>query len=539
MNAATDCDLAKRSTARFGWRDGRLLPLSVMMLSFGWCLPCAMAQDGGGSHEVFIATVKNPEETSQIIKVSRNKSVIIETTIPVRRVEAVGEEIVRVDVVTPKQLIVTGNQYGVTQVMVWSDSGERHIFEVHVELDLTQLNAYLRDIDPQSTAIARSLQGNIIITGEVSGANIVQQIDDVAQLFVSGSGEGENLIINQTHVVGEQQVQLRVVVAEMNRSATRELGVSGFLAGENVRDGFLINQIGGNSINIAPPTDIDVTSVIPFVTGDIANSAANTLTLGFPRAQLEMFLEAMRENSLLRVLAEPTLVAVSGETAHFLAGGEFPIPVPQAGSATGAITIEFREFGVNLAFTPLVLPHQKIRLRVRPEVSSRDDTQAIVTNSGIVVPALVTRRAETTVIVDNGATLAMAGLLQDQLRGVVNRVPGIGDLPILGSLFRSIEYQRSRSELVIFVTPEIVDSTYMDELPPLPGEDVVVPNDFEVFFEGAIEGKPRVEDVADDGDDELAFQIPLQPSQPLRLSLHGEWGYSEIPSYSEQGGYLK
>ncbi len=502
------------------------------------CLQGAIAQDATGGSDEFRVSVKNPQTTAQIIKVARNKSIILETTIPVSRVQAVGEEIVRVDVVSPKQLLITGNQYGTTQLMVWSDSGERHIFDVHVELDLTQLNAYLRDIDPQSTAVARSVQGNIIVTGIVSGVDVVRQIDDVARLFVPGSGEGTNLIINQTRIAGEQQVQLRVVVAEVNRSATRQLGVSGFLAGENVRDGFLINQIGGNPINIAPPPGIDVTSPVPFVTGDIMNLASNTLTLGFPRVQLELFLEAMRENSLLRVLAEPTLVAISGETASFLAGGEFPIPVPQGGAATGAITIQFREFGVNLAFTPLVMPHQQIRLNVRPEVSSRDDTQAILAGSGIIVPALVTRRAETTVIVENGATLALAGLLQDQIRGVVDAVPGIGDLPVLGSLFRSIEFQRSRSELIIFVTPEIVDSTYMDTLPPLPGEDVIIPNDFELFLEGKIEGEQLLYRQDVEGAD-MAIGIQRQPTDPTRLSLHGEWGYAELPVYNEQGGYIE
>jgi pilus assembly protein CpaC len=220
-------------------------------------------------------------------------------------------------------------------------------------------------------------------------------------------------------------------------------------------------------------------------------------------------------------LAEPNLVAISGETASFLVGGEFPIPVPQG---VDQVTIEFREFGVRLNFTPVVRAGQRIRLHIAPEVSELDFASA-VTIAGFSVPGLTQRRVESTVEVGNGQTLAIAGLLSDEVRGVASRIPGLGDLPVLGALFRSVEYRREITELVVLVTPEIIAPLNPRQVPPVPGEDFMDPNDFELYAMGLLEplhgGAENV--AAPAAIDEDAAMVSSEPDQ---LSLHGPWGHA-------------
>jgi pilus assembly protein CpaC len=202
---------------------------------------------------------------------------------------------------------------------------------------------------------------------------------NLADLFLPRMQGGEPATTVQNHldVAGEQQVLIRCVVAEMSRSAMRELAVNGFLAGENFRDAFIVQQLGGlNPINIGAAADALVTRNVPFLTGEdgIPISDTTNLSLGLPRGQAQLFIRALADNSLGSVLAEPNLVAISGETASFLAGGEFPIPVPQGNNQ---VTIEFREFGVRLNFSPIVLGHGRIRMRVAPEVSELDFGSAV------------------------------------------------------------------------------------------------------------------------------------------------------------------
>ena len=504
-----------------------------------WLLPAlvpathALAQAGQGpqpptNEAPLVATLRDAREQAQRVRVPKNRGVIVETSLPVARVDVAGIDIVRVEAATASQLLIQGQQYGITQVVLWTEGGQRHILEITVELDLELLNHTIRDVDPQSNAQALSIMGNVLLIGTVSSSEVAQQIGHIAELYVSRLSDKAQ-VQNQLRVAGEQQVLLKCVVAEVSRTAARQLGINGFLAGDSFKDGFLVNQIGAiNPFEIIPPAGVDVTTAIPFITGQNALSTTPTLSLGFPDLQMQLFIQAMADNTLLRVLAEPTLVAVSGETASILSGGEFPVPVPQSGAATGAITIEYKEFGVNLSFTPLVLPHQRVRIHVRPEVSVRDEAGGIVTASGFV-PALTTRRAETTVEIASGATIAIAGLLQDNIRGIASRVPGLGDLPIFGALFRSVDFQRSRSELVILVTPEIVAPMSPSEVPELPGFDIEDPDDFELYALGLLEGRPQAEGEESGLDAEaIEASCPAQwKSEPSRVALHGPWGYAD------------
>ncbi len=494
------------------------------------CAGGALAQPAPAKTNLAVNIQTVSAQTQRVIVPLRG-SAIVETTEPISRVEVIESAIASIRQVTPKQFIVTGAGYGITQVILWTESGEREMVEVQVELDLAMLNDAIREIDPQSSAEAKSLMGNIILSGTVSGPDAAEQIERMAALFVPRDESNAPMIQNHLRVSGEQQVLLRCTVAEVNRTAMRRLGVNGFLAGDDFQDAFVVNQIGGiNPANIGAAADFNVQGKIPFLTGNdgIPLQPSVPLSIGFPRVQMQLFLNALAENSLLKILAEPNLVTVSGETASFLAGGEFPIPVPQSGAATGAITIDFREFGVRVNFTPAVLAHQRIRLEVAPEVSETDFTTAVQIQ-GFVVPGLTQRRVETTVEVGNGQTIAVAGLLSEEIRGLASRIPALGDVPVLGALFRSVEYQRRQTELVILVTPEIIAPMNPQQVPPVPGEDYVTPNDFDLYALGLLEGEVQAgaEEEASSvyQTDSPVIVAPLK-SEPEELSIHGPWGYS-------------
>lgn len=475
----------------------------------------------------FRATVVDMSGNAERIAVPLFGSVVIETSVEVTRADVTGSRIADVQVISPTRLLISGQGYGSTNIILQGADQQQHIFSVVVELDVGRLNDAIRKVDPLCDVTASSVMGNIVLTGTVSSAENAKRIVELATLFLPpavGGGQQAAAVQNHMDVAGEQQVLLRVVVAEVNRAATRELGINGFLAGQNFRDGFLVNQLGGiNPINIGAAAAADVTRNLPFLTGEngIPITTSPTLSLGFPRAQMQLFIKAMADNSLLRVLAEPNLVAISGETATFLAGGEFPIPVPQ-GNQT--VTIDFREFGVRLNFTPIVRGHERIRLRVAPEVSELDFTTA-AQFQGFVIPGLTSRSTETTVELGNGATIAIAGLLNDQVRARASRIPGIGEVPILGALFRSVSYQRSLTELVILVTPEIVAPLDAHQRVALPTDDVGTPNDIELYAFGEID----THDEPSEARREAARQPVDDPalnlgSQPNELSVHGPWG---------------
>lgn len=494
------------------------------------CLLCittqidASAPPLGEPAGAFRASVLDISSATQRITVPLNRSVIIQTSIETSRADVVASDIADVQPISPTQLLVTGKAYGRTDVILWDKTDKQFVLDVTVELDLEKLSEVLQKIDPQSSVQARSVMGNIVLTGTVTSADRARRMEELAALFLPPIGGGVEIgVQNHLDVAGEQQVLLRCVVAEVSRAASRELGVNGFLAGDNVRDAFLVNQLGGiNPINIGAAADALVNQRIPFLTGEdgIPLTATPTFSLGFPRVQMQLFMKAMAENSLLSILAEPNLVVISGETASFLAGGEFPILVPQG---SNVVSIEYREFGVRLNFTPIVKGHQRIRLRVRPEVSEIDSTVSIRLQ-GFDVPGLKTRAAETTVEIGNGQTIAIAGLLSDEVRGLASRIPGLGDIPVLGALFRSVRYQRKLSELVILVTPEIVAPLEAHQYVEVPGRNLKSPNDLELYALGLLEGRESDEDgePCTGGEDERSVA-----SQPEEISIHGPWGHAD------------
>jgi pilus assembly protein CpaC len=207
---------------------------------------------------------------------------------------------------------------------------------------------------------------------------------------------------------------------------------------------------------------------------------------------ISQFVDALRENGLLKILAEPTLITLSGKTANFLAGGEFPVPVPQSGVGVGfaSITIEYKPFGVGLNFTPTVLSNNKISMQVAPEVSELDFSNAI-TISGFIVPSITTRRVSTVIELADGQSFAIAGLLKDEIRETISKFPLLGDIPILGALFTSSSFQKNETELIIIVTPHLVKPLDMAKQ-TLPTDQFIEPDDFEFYLLGNLEGKEKI-----------------------------------------------
>jgi pilus assembly protein CpaC len=295
--------------------------------------------------------------------------------------------------------------------------------------------------------------------------------------------------VDVTRIAGVQQVQLKVRIAEASRTALRQLAAGAVIGGNSVFGG--VQSPGGTPFQ---PVNIQPTPTRPvgdprFMYGDNPVTSATTLFAGVTGADLEVYLQALSENRYVRLLAEPNLVAVSGESATFLVGGEFPIPIVQ-GSVVGGgstITIEYKEYGIRLNFRPEVLGDGRIRLEVAPEVSELSQIGALNQN-GFTIPSLVTRRSSTTVELSSGQSFATAGLLRSLEQGSVARVPLLGDLPVFGALFRSVRYEQAQTELVIMVTADLVEPLYDGMDRPMPGDLHEVPNDWELFMNGQTAG---------------------------------------------------
>jgi pilus assembly protein CpaC len=307
----------------------------------------------------------------------------------------------------------------------------------------------------------------------------------------------EPQIINLLKVPGSQQVLLKVRVAELNRTALRQIGTdwtwvdpdSGRLLG---------SQIGGATVHgsgiVAPPGGL-ITNRDP--TRTFFDTSPTTTMFGiFEQSNFEILLQALRRNSVLKILAEPNLIAMHGQAANFLAGGEFPVPIPQTstGGAGTSVTVTFKEFGVRLGFVPFIQDGDVIRLTVDPEVSSIDFAiGTVIVPGGTPVPGVDTRKVHTTVEMRQGQTLAIAGLLQLTLDATTNRIPGLGDLPILGPLFSNTTNTRTEKELLVLVTPYLIEPMNADQVPPGPGDEVKEANDLEFYLLDRIEGRTGVD----------------------------------------------
>lgn len=466
------------------------------------------------------------EKTEQLV-VPRNSSAVLNLKSKVDGVEIADPNIADVVLTSATRVIVTGKNFGTTELVLRVGAQQRSM-AVTVELDLRMLANMIKTISPTADVQLRTLNGTVVLMGSVPDVETGERVAELATIAQGGE------VRNQLTVAGVQQTMLRVVVAEVNKSALRVLGVNWAIGGADwTRDFFFANNLNqlnptvfrGNGI-------VDVTSTAQRTYSMLANANAppTNVTFGFPRGEFQMFMNALRENQLARILAEPNLVAISGQTATFLAGGEVPIPVTQGGAVAGAITIDYKEFGVRLAFTPVVLGGQIIRLHVMSEIS--DAVPGPTLAGALPVFTFTTRRVESTIECGNGQTFAIAGLLQESVTSVADKIPALGDLPVLGALFSSVRYQRNDTEMIVLVTPQLVEPLDPHQVGPPPGSLMRDPNDYELFALGKLEGEPQSPPEYEGAPrDDAPVNIHPGASHDWatsQIALRGPWGLAEI-----------
>ncbi len=393
--------------------------------------------------------------TAEKVDLLVGRSTIIRQDRPIVRVSLSTPDIADALVTTPYEVLVHGKTPGTISLLVWGDNGRMKTYDVEVKRDLSALDAQVRKLFPGEAIDVSSNGKDVVLSGVVSTKYIADRASSLALGYVDKADNVVNLLRQQENPM-TNQIMLRVRFAEVGRSAMQELGASFFTGPAGKGD-----WIGRSTTQQYPAPEFDKDRGLVF--SDFLN-----LFLFNTEEQLGAVVKALKGKGLFQSLAEPNLITQDGKEASFLAGGEYPYPVLQGSGANAAVTIVFKEFGVRLKFTPTVTADGMIQLKVAPEVSSLDFGNA-VTLEGFRVPALATRRTETQVELRDGQTFAIAGMLDQNANETLRRVPGIGDIPILGYLFKSQAYQKNSTELVVMITPHIVRRNSPGVTPNLPG----------------------------------------------------------------------
>jgi pilus assembly protein CpaC len=381
------------------------------------------------------------------------RSTVLNVGTMIARVSLTVPDIADALVTGPTQLLVHGKQPGTISLFVWDKAGAIKTFEVKVRRDLSALIMHLKQLFPGEDITVLGSGKDVVISGTVSTKYVIEKAAEVAGGYVEKKDNVVNML-KQQEGVASNQVMLRVRFAEVSRSAMQELGATFFA------NGFKTDWLGRTAPPGVPAPDFQKDGSMTF--SDFLNVFVFNMKEGIGGA-----VRALQTKGLFQSLAEPNLIATNGKEASFLAGGEYPYPVVQAGTTSNSITIMFKEFGIRLTFTPTVLGGDLIHLKVRPEVSALDFTNAVVLD-GFRVPALSTRRTETEVELRDGQTFAVAGLMNNTLTSSLGKIPGIGDIPILGLLFKSKAYQKNQTELVVMITPSIIKKGQMGVSEGLP-----------------------------------------------------------------------
>jgi pilus assembly protein CpaC len=438
------------------------------------------------------------QDSRQEVIVAAGKSQVIELPERFTDVMIADPGIVDVLPLTTRSVYVVGKKVGTTTVTVYGP-GKRLLAGVNVMVsaDVGGLKARIHELAPAETGVKVSAANDsIILSGEVSSGPKARQIVELAGSY--------GKVVNMMSVQGTQQVMLSVRFVEMSRNIAKTLRVNAATPSVGIPNGTF--------------------SIIPGKAyGQFGETAGGQQRFGIFQSvirsgdlKLDVLVDAYEAKGLAKTLAEPTLVAMSGDTASFLAGGEFPVPVAQDSGTngnSGSITVEFKPFGISLAFTPTVLDDGVISLLVAPEVSSIDTTTSVI-SSGISIPGLKVRRAKTTVELRDGESFAIAGLLANDYRNAITQFPILGDLPIIGTLFRSTEYQKNETELVLVVTPHLAKP--VQGRAATPSDHFLPPSDFELFLFGAQRATPLFS---------TPEQRALMAVDPTKGGLEGRYGH--------------
>lgn len=443
----------------------------------GLALLAALVSAAPGLSAAFASTfLPDPDVSSDEAETGRiSKAVIVakkSTVINVGRAYATAlvaeAEIADVVPLSDRSVYILGKKVGATRItVVGKDQRIIQLIEVEVTPDIKDLKSSLRENLPEADIHVSSVNGGLVLSGVVRDAPDVEKAMAVARRYSNSE------VTNSLQVAAPQQVMLEVRFVEASRNANRELGV-----GTRVRGSSVASDTGGMVANtgaVALGAEALLSSAAPF-----GSLVAQVLKNG---TNVDVMIRALEERKLARRLAEPNLITTSGETASFLAGGEFPFPVS---AANNQITIEFKQFGVALAFTPTVLSGGLINMKIAPEVSDIDSSTTVEVN-GVRIPGLSVRRANTTVELKDGQSLAIAGLLKHTHRADQEQLPWIGQVPVLGTLFRSSMYQKEESDLVIIVTPHLVKPARPGEPLATPLDKPMVGNDVDFFVDGRAE----------------------------------------------------
>lgn len=402
-----------------------------------------------------------PPETVGVapLRVMVGKSILVNTADRLRRVSVTDPSVADAMVVTPNQVLVHGRAPGEVTLLLWDEQERSRSFDLRVDVDVTAATEEMKRIFPDEQVNVSGSRSAIVLSGHVSSEDTAKRAGLIATAYT------KNVINVLTFgPQGAQEVLLEVKFAEVDHVALSQLGMNIFATGAAGN----IGNVGTGQFPSIGTWDINGQIGAPLTGTKSSVSNVNPLNLFLFRPDLNLgaAIKALQERSLMEILAEPNLIAVNGKEASFLAGGEFPIPVVQGGAGgNNGITIQFREFGVRLSFMPVITPAGAIHLQVKPEVSSLDFANGIRLN-GFVVPALTTRRASTELEIQDGQSFVIAGLMDNRVTKDLNKVPGIGDIPILGNLFKSRELKKSKTELMVLVTAHRIQP--LTTQPPLP-----------------------------------------------------------------------
>jgi len=398
-------------------------------------------------------------QSAEDLRITVGKSIVIDYPGDIRQISTSNPDVVDASPVTTREILMSGKGLGSATMVVWSKADQRMFYNVTVELNIEPLRRMLQDTFPDEKIDIHSSRDSISLNGTVSNK-------DVADRAVALSATFAKTVVNNLQVAPgpiEKQILLRVKFAELDRSRAQQYGVNLLSPGAfGTIAGITTRQFGqGNTVTATTGGDTGRSTAAITVT-DALNFFAFR-----PDLNIAAFIKALETENILQILAEPNLVTTNGKEANFLVGGEFPVPILQGVGAAGAVTIQFKEFGIRLLFTPQMTGNKTIKLALRQEVSTIDFSNA-VTLQGFLIPALATRRAETNVELGEGQTFVVAGLMDNRETSALSKIPVISSIPILGSLFKSKTDNKNSTELVMLVTPEVTEPLGPNDPKPQP-----------------------------------------------------------------------
>lgn len=392
------------------------------------------------------------------VNVLVGQSRVINFDKPVGRFSVSNPEIAEAVLVTPDQVLVNGKAFGQVNFIAWEQSGGEYlVFDVYVRANLSLIDSQMRALFPKDDIRLSQANGSVVMSGSVTDPKTASQ----AQSVVEAAGfKAVNMLASP--VKNMSQVQLQVRVAEVSRNRLKDMGTSYTYQGGPGGGGYVNSGQGPSSLSNPPASPLG-----GIISGALSSSALNMLVMGGNSLAM---LRLLQTEGSLRQLAEPNLIAMDGQEASFLAGGEFPVPIVQGGSDKTTVSIIFKEYGVRLNFKPTIIDEDHIRLELEPEVSTIDFGNGVKFD-GFLIPALKTRRAKTGVELRDGQSFALGGLLDNSEIKTLSKVPVLGDIPVLGSLFRSKSFQKNETELMFIVTAHLVKPLNRDDLPQMRGVD--------------------------------------------------------------------